>query len=688
MSGVRDALFVGLLCLAAFAAAQDEERAEPVSLDVSVLFGSAYRVGTWSPVDVIVKNDGPDISGWIDAKYEQNWGRSPMYRIPCDVAKGSRKRFRYLYPFPPGLATLQVGIVQDGLPVCQTTLPMPTPIYEADLLGLVLADTPSDFGFLHAVADPDYGIVRFHQVSLRSEELAALPDYAEGYEACNAVILGDIDIDRMASLQREALRGHIESGGLLVVCPGLNLQQYKRSWVADMLGIEFGTLRATDMAELARAAFPGEALTDLDKPGKCSLLELIPKSPAVKQRGANVALATLNPVGGGYVATVAVGSSPGSLKDYAGYIQLWRELCAWPCRENGLDFDQAFRNFANSRTRSGRSSVFSRGPFAVYLLLYFAFAIAVNWFACRAARRPGLVWLNLTVIAVAFTLFAARAGLPGTQKVTNFDQMDIVCLPERGTRAEVHTFVEVASVDTPQYSILADPHLALVEKVETPRERQADTFGGHVLLTECPQVFSGSLRRHALLRAHLRGLVDGFSPIEGNVTLDGERFEGLVRCRLPLPLDSAFALLRNRYIPLRRTQDGWQLSVSAREMAAELDRRTPRDKAFLGLIHLPYEERRFQRAWFIGYADTVYMDGVGLDVPVNKTSSGTLVVAFLRLWPETAFAPPPSVTRDLDSLLAALPGAQPDHPERRIGAWLDDYWAAWHPMTVQVPDSQ
>lgn len=67
-----------------------------IDITMSVNYGSAYRDGTWVPVDVVVKNKDFNIKGFIEVRTLSNGAmQSPRYSLPADLPKGSVKRFRF-----------------------------------------------------------------------------------------------------------------------------------------------------------------------------------------------------------------------------------------------------------------------------------------------------------------------------------------------------------------------------------------------------------------------------------------------------------------------------------------------------------------------------------------------------------------------------------------------------------------
>ncbi len=117
--------------LSAHAFAQENE----ITLNMVVNYGSAYRDGAWTPVDVVVDNQQRDVDGWVELTTYGAGGevQSPIYRVRADSPKNSRKRFRF-HCLLQGAAKIEAQLRQGrrGYTDFPTSLNL-TPIRPEDL---------------------------------------------------------------------------------------------------------------------------------------------------------------------------------------------------------------------------------------------------------------------------------------------------------------------------------------------------------------------------------------------------------------------------------------------------------------------------------------------------------------------------------------------------------------------------
>ena len=408
--------FTLILLLATFLQLPGAAEEGDIIVNMFVNYGAAYRDGSWVPVDVIVANDDFDISGWVEVRtfLGGDTPQSPIYRVPADCPKGSRKRFR-LHCCLEQATRIEAMLYHRNRPALDIPAWMGiTPIDPKDLLGLVLDEEPSDFGFLFRVASSEDRTRRFHREALRNAELSFLADHPQCYESLDMIIMGDIEPNRISLHHRGLLRNYVEDGGVLVVCTGIKGVKYRGTWVEELMGVNIGSEEVMNGVELARAVFTETEQSGAKAGRECILSRLLPASPQVRTLGTNKVLATLNPVGRGFVATIGVDASSHALQDCVGYLNLWRELCSMRYRGDKLNLSFASQLCANSLPELTGVRIQPKSSVLTYLLLYFGVAIIANWLVCSLLKRRELAWVLLIVFSVGFTAYAMwGANWPG-----------------------------------------------------------------------------------------------------------------------------------------------------------------------------------------------------------------------------------------------------------------------------------
>jgi len=315
-------LLLGVLASSSLAQEFPEEPEEKkdITMDLMVNYGSAYRDGSWVPVDVIVDNPVFNVSGWLEVRtFAGKEEQSPRYRVPVESPKESIKRFR-IYCCLARASRIEVMLYHRNRPVLETPIWQELqPIEKNDFITLILDEEPSDYGFLYNALQEGEETRRIHREALKTETLRALAEQLACYEPLDLIILGDIDPEAIPFKQRELLKAYVETGGTVIVCLGENARFYKGTWVEEWLGVNIGateTFRETDMA---KTVFTREEATGARDTWDCPFTTLTPQAEGVLSRGWNKKMACLRPSGGGYVVALAVDTASRALQGCSGY---------------------------------------------------------------------------------------------------------------------------------------------------------------------------------------------------------------------------------------------------------------------------------------------------------------------------------------------------------------------------------
>ncbi|MCC6145387.1 MAG: hypothetical protein IT368_16395, partial [Candidatus Hydrogenedentes bacterium] len=310
----RFALLMLCLLCATIAYAQDpdaldtvEEKKEGVNVSLTVNYGSAYREHSWVPVDILVSNYEYDISGHVEVRSFDMSGeiQSPIYRLPAECPENSRKRYR-LYCHMDGAAGLEARLYHKNRVINQASANIQVRAIEPqDFLCLVLDNITEDYGFLGTELFKANTNVRLHRETLTTARLGLLADYPQCYSSFDIIIMGDVDPNRIAESHRDLLRSYVEQGGVLAVCTGGQAENYRGSWLEDLLGVQIGPETFTSETAIAQAAFPPVQQAGAVADRNCALATLTPVAEGVQTLGDSLVLATLRRYGSGYADTIA-----------------------------------------------------------------------------------------------------------------------------------------------------------------------------------------------------------------------------------------------------------------------------------------------------------------------------------------------------------------------------------------------
>ena len=443
-----------------------------IDITMSVNYGSAYRDGTWVPVDVVVKNKDFNIKGFIEVRTLSNGAmQSPRYSLPADLPKGSVKRFRF-HAFLKTTDRVEVMLYDGKRPVMEIPNYITVnPIKPQDVLCLVLDEEPTDFSFLYnallpertrQTAEMEANVStpaandeprRLHRESLKNITLPALADHPQCYEPFDMIILGNIEPERISERHRDLLKGYAEKGGVVVVCTGANGAKYRGSWVEEWAGVSIGGMDTIKEPDLASDVFKGETLEGIRPDRDCPLSELRPVASGVKIFGGGKTLATLRQTGQGYVVVLGLDASSRALQGCSSYLTVWNNLYkfrrgqAGPNMEGAGQFCLQQLPFMSGIKVNPRSSVLS------YLLLYIGFGIIGNWLFFNKIKRRELSWVSLIFISIGFTLYAMIFGTAGRASQNEIEQITVLRVPKGMKAASKTEYIGILSTRSARRSI-------------------------------------------------------------------------------------------------------------------------------------------------------------------------------------------------------------------------------------------
>lgn len=452
-------LMLTVLC-AAGASAQSETqlREGELNIDIDIRFISSYRDGSWVPVDIIVNNNKRDIDGYLEVTAIQaGMPQPPAYRVPVDSPKGSRKRFR-LYCLLDGTTDLEAMLYRGSRP--ELAIPMKValrPISQIDYLCLILDKEPADYGYLYsAVLDgtTDQG---FYRIELKGDELGALPDRLPCFESIDLIVMGDIDPDDVSRRHRALITRYVENGGTLIICGGANTAQYRGTWAEELAGVSMGSQQIVNEREFAAMAFLAPSTDRLRDTKQGEFTPLTPKAEGVVRWGNDAALATLRPVGNGYVGVVSLDMASKLLHTTAEYEAMWTQLAGMRTASPEINFGVTSSFLREQLPNVAGVRVFPRSSVAAYLTIYLLVAIIGNWVFWSFLKRREMAWVCLVFFSIGFTAYAMVYGTAGRAKETELEQINIVRVYDHTSVAKVHSTIGLLSARSARYSFeLAD----------------------------------------------------------------------------------------------------------------------------------------------------------------------------------------------------------------------------------------
>ena len=229
--------------------------------DVTFGFGDGYRIGTWAPLTVTVRNqdEGTAFRGELVVEVRNFSSDIPIERYATSLhligLERQQKNF-YVYcpknatqlvirlvPFTPseiaGVRRTASGLVKDVL--------LPTPLARKDYFVLVLApsgDTLKRFVDKKQLAVP--GDAQVHVKYLPNSR--ALPRDWIGYNAVDILVVREVGLTerRILKTQQTAMLDWIQRGGTLIVSGGSSFNYLQGSFIEPFLPVELRGVKKTD----------------------------------------------------------------------------------------------------------------------------------------------------------------------------------------------------------------------------------------------------------------------------------------------------------------------------------------------------------------------------------------------------------------------------------------------------------
>lgn len=427
---------------------------DDIIVNIEPRYLTAYRDGSWVPVDVVIRNDKHDINGWVELRRKAgDVVQSPIYRVPADLPKGSTKRFRLHCQFA---GTTRIEVMLYGERRAELSLPMRMdlrPIAERDMLCLILNDEPGAFGYLIRVAQEATGGGFYHD-TLDSSMLPLMPDHDACYDSYNAVIMGEIDPERIPTEAREALTSYVARGGTLIIATGADAVRYRGSWVESLGDVRIGEPTAWNEQALAAAAFPPELQAGASPVRECLAAPLTPGEGCTQVVGGEDArLAVVRPLGAGVVATVAVGPKDEALRQCAGLQELWRDLLTMHRPGADLRIAEAATVVTNELPGVAGIRIVPRSIVVTYLALYLLVGVALNWTIWTVLRRREMAWATLVVVSIGFTTFAVIYGSAGRLSAAELYEYRVVEAPAHDAPARQHALTGILAGRSASYDL-------------------------------------------------------------------------------------------------------------------------------------------------------------------------------------------------------------------------------------------
>ena len=374
----------------------------PVSVELEVGFDSKARVGSWTPVDVLLENRGPDFAGEVHVGEWGNNAASARYVADVVLPRGSRKRLT-IYA-QPNFPRLRVELISEGDVVTKLE-PRVNFIDHTDVFVGVVGDGAGAWNLLTTLEIPGEG-----EVVVVNVVPDTFPQRPEALDALDVIALADVPAQTLSAGALEALEAWVAGGGTLILPGGSNVERNLKGLPGGLMPVvPVGVAKLESALALERLG--GEAFPTT-YPLTVSVSHAL--SGRVLAQEGEVPMAVLSRSGQGRVLFLAFDPMAQPLAGWSGMPKLWRELLFQSLPSSVLIPDIGpNQSWARS---SGWSSQFYSAVYnlpalefpSINVLFgliagYIVLVGPVNYLALRRLRRTGLMWVTIPVLVLVFS---------------------------------------------------------------------------------------------------------------------------------------------------------------------------------------------------------------------------------------------------------------------------------------------
>ncbi|HVM30688.1 MAG TPA: hypothetical protein VM305_07985 [Candidatus Limnocylindrales bacterium] len=423
------------LCLGTLAGAGAATASDQLQMEASAFLGGHVRTGAWAAVRVDISNDGPDFSGELRIRSNQQ-GRS-VYAVEAELPSGARKQF-VLHAQPPIFASkLVVELVDGDTAVSTRDVAIRSRDVSVPMVGLI-AERPE------AVQRDLEDALRNHNMNtpvvalLRPEDL---PPRVEAWAAMDRLVWQDVDTARLSADQINALQLWVSAGGQLTIIGGTTGPDSLRALPPELL--PFVPDRTVDVQ-------PAE-LTDLlgSLPDGAATLPALAgtlSQGAVLGRSGDFVYAARTALGQGSVSIVGVDPGTAWLARSEGAASLWRRVLPQAHGQlSPFHLPDESSIFFNALYNLPAVALPPIEQLFVLLLAYIALIGPVNYLVLRRLDRREWAWLTMPLLVAVFAVgsYGLGAALKGSDVIIN--EVAIVRAGPDSTRGLGQVYVGVYS---------------------------------------------------------------------------------------------------------------------------------------------------------------------------------------------------------------------------------------------------
>lgn len=433
-------------------------RARSIQIDALLGFGPGpenafYRAGCWTPLTVSLSGAGIRGAGQVQVVV-RDWQTVTRYvrRVPLRegpinevVRFGILMRARpasYLPPGTPSAPDIRVILLVNGQKKAEEVLSLPEEVPPTAFNVLALTGNPDGLFFLQR---KNPGLIHRGYVAEQADARAtgplpqsqsplaagailhthtmdprALPEFAQAYEMMDAIVLGDLSLDRLTPAQLRALENYVVDGGLLIVTGNDNTARLRHPLLARILPIVPTGFGPLDLSALAARYGNPVSLGLGAVQGRLKLDGQALFGQAT--RAGRLPLVSARDHGNGVVVFTSFDATAPEFRGWHGVYSFWRDLLSTgrntvssrrvlqqAARMHGLAFaETVVLADALAGERAGRMPPL--WVLSIFIGLYIFLLVPASYLLLKRWDRRELAWVTTPVLILVFTGVAYAFG--------------------------------------------------------------------------------------------------------------------------------------------------------------------------------------------------------------------------------------------------------------------------------------
>jgi len=409
----------------------------PLQMNLELGFEGRYRIGTWTPLRVLLENQGRLVEGTLLIKnsrkglLEQKYSET-VYSLPVSLPHSSRKLYQINVLLESHLSPLKVLLVAGGKTLLKREIPL-KPFYGKKGFILVTNRTHSGFDFLNPVKTKGTRRVLY-------ADLKDLPEEWIGYDAIQALILDDVTSIELTRAQQEAIKVWLSTGGTLVVTAKGGYGKFKSPLLLDLL--PFKNLEKTYLSS-SFSSLEDRYGTLEGAPSRIELWKSQWHEGEVLIEEKGIPLLVRLKKGQGRIFFLAIDSSQPPFRDWSGTPRLWDEMLRGEIFH--LLFPRGSLESVVSHSFSWQGRLYpDRKELTLFLLSYLFLFGFFSWQATKG-KFLGKWGMGLSVVIILFISMSYLMGERMREKNTSLRQVSIIYQKQGGRLARTESYLVLFS---------------------------------------------------------------------------------------------------------------------------------------------------------------------------------------------------------------------------------------------------